>query len=341
MTYREMSNDFVPSVGSGQGETAHDSESALGRYSLRPCTPPARSASVTMALCVGLVALSLNGCRHHDNVPLEPTVAEPPPMDTLLVSDLVRYYLDGDMEVDRGIADCYGGQCVQTDGERVVFNLPEWYAFPGHHDDVISAREDTLEERNGIMIGDVSFGEKELPDYPGVAIDRTVTGYGGWGEHFGFDALYYDFVRYDEDEDRDRPQRMVEASLGGWASEGNPPVPRDETWTWTGAAVGVDHSDITQDRVLVGNSALSVYLYEALDDYLVSVDITDLVDVATGTPYDDMTWSGIPLRDGGFETFEIQGQFFGPNHEEVGGVFERDQVIGAFGGTRGEEPDSE
>ena len=30
----------------------------------------------------------------------------------------------------------------------------------------------------------------------------------------------------------------------------------------------------------------------------------------------------------------ISGRFFGPNEEEVGGVFERDGAAGAFGGRR-------
>jgi len=253
-------------------------------------------------------------------------------MDVVLVSDLLRFYLDGEMEVDRGITDCYDGLCVQTDGERIVFNLPDWFVFAGHHDEYISAREDTIEDRNGILIGDVSKGDKELPDIPDFAVDRTITGYGGWGRYVGFDSLYYDFVR------NDRPQRMVEATLGGWSSEGNPPVPRDETWTWTGGAVALDYSDITADRVLVGNSALSVSLDERLGEYLTAVEITDLVDVATGTAYEDMSWRNMPLRDGGFETFEIRARFFGPNHEEVGGVFEsqEDKIVGGFGGTREE-----
>ena len=252
-------------------------------------------------------------------------------MDVVLVSDMLLFFLDGDMEMHRGIADCYDGLCVQTDGSgRIVLNRPEWFAFAGHHDEDISAREDTIEDHNGIMIGDVSFGEKELPDIPGVAIDRTITGYGGWGEFHGFDSLYYDYVR------EDRPQRIVLASLGGWASEGNPPVPGDETWTWTGGAVAVDYSDITADRVLVGKSALSVSLHEPLGEYLAAVEITDLVDVATGTEYDDLGWEYLPLRDGGFETFEIRARFFGPNHEEVGGVFEKDKIVGGFGGTREE-----
>ena len=30
----------------------------------------------------------------------------------------------------------------------------------------------------------------------------------------------------------------------------------------------------------------------------------------------------------------ISGQFYGPNHEEVGGVFERNMIVGAFGAKR-------
>lgn len=288
--------------------------------------------SAIVALFLGVTALTLNGCTTigSERDELEPVIEEPPSMDVVLVSDLLRFHLDGEMEVDRGIADCYDGLCVQTDGERILLARPEMFVFAGHHDEEISAHEDTIEDRDGIMIGDVSLGEKELPDVLGVAVDRTITGYGGWGEYVGFDSLYYDFVR------NDRPQRMVLASLGGYASEGNPPVPPEETWTWTGGAVGVDYSDLTEDRVLVGNSALTVSLLEDWGEYTVRVAVTDLVDVAAGTTYDDMIWANIPLRDGGFETFEIRARFFGPNHEEVGGVFERDRITGAFGATREE-----
>ena len=61
------------------------------------------------------------------------------------------------------------------------------------------------------------------------------------------------------------------------------------------------------------------------------------MDVETGKEYADMSWKWIPLRDGGFQTFEIKGHFFGPDHEEVGGVFDRDNIAGAFGGTRAEQ----
>ena len=51
-----------------------------------------------------------------------------------------------------------------------------------------------------------------------------------------------------------------------------------------------------------------------------------------------MTWDGLAVTNGTFGTGSqgdsIQGRFYGPNHEEVGGIFERDHIIGAFGGGR-------
>lgn len=51
-----------------------------------------------------------------------------------------------------------------------------------------------------------------------------------------------------------------------------------------------------------------------------------------------MTWGGLAVTNGMFGTGSqedsIQDQFYGPNHEEVGGIFEHDQIIGAFGAVR-------
>ena len=326
-------------AGSSRVENAQRSTGGPGRCLETIRSRSTRSASAAMALLLSLTVLALSGCnRYSSNLAMENGTTEPPEMDVLLLSDLLRFYLDGEMEVDRGISDCYEGLCVQTDGERVLRSVPAFYVFAGHHDDYIFAHEETIENRNGIMIGDISLGTKDLPDIPNFAGERTITGYGGWGEFHGFDALYYGYVRHD------RPQRVVEASLGGYGSEGNPV---GGTLTWSGAAVGVDYSVITEDRVLVGNSELTVFLDERLtgfldqDEYLISVDITGMVDVATGKTYEDMSWPHIPLRAGEFETFEVKGRFFGPNHEEVGGVFERNQIMGAFGATREEPPMSD
>ncbi len=58
-----------------------------------------------------------------------------------------------------------------------------------------------------------------------------------------------------------------------------------------------------------------------------------------GERWDDMTWRGMTVtkdrfghRAGPVDT--ISGRFFGPDQEEVGGVFERAGTAVAFGGGR-------
>ena len=52
-----------------------------------------------------------------------------------------------------------------------------------------------------------------------------------------------------------------------------------------------------------------------------------------------LTWAALPVTDGGFAarasaTDSIRGAFYGPAAQEVGGVFERNQLLGAFGAAR-------
>ena len=69
------------------------------------------------------------------------------------------------------------------------------------------------------------------------------------------------------------------------------------------------------------------------------VEFTDIANTETGERRDDMAWRGMPLEQGGFARRNapddtISGRFYGPAEEEVGGIFERDGVAGAFGGKR-------
>lgn len=65
---------------------------------------------------------------------------------------------------------------------------------------------------------------------------------------------------------------------------------------------------------------------------------TGIEDLDSGGPRGNMTCSGIPLAGGSFaagpDGDSIEGRFHGPNHEEVGGIFERDRIVGAFGAKR-------
>lgn len=84
----------------------------------------------------------------------------------------------------------------------------------------------------------------------------------------------------------------------------------------------------------------------------VTVDFTDMdLDVTfsdivnlhspSDTPLNgpQWTWENLSLNNGAFvqgsSVNRIEGRFYGPNHEEVGGIFDRNEMAGAFGAQRG------
>ena len=100
---------------------------------------------------------------------------------------------------------------------------------------------------------------------------------------------------------------------------------------WTGALAGIDTR--TGERI-DGDAAIEI------DDFIrpdLDVALTGIAD-ARGRPRADLHWEDIPLSQGHFQardmTGSIQGRFYGSDHGEGGGIFERDQLIGAFGATR-------
>lgn len=106
--------------------------------------------------------------------------------------------------------------------------------------------------------------------------------------------------------------------------------------TWSGVMAGVDVSETSSYRNRIrGDADLTIADFA---DPKLDVAFTNISDVDAGRRRADMTWDDIPLTRGGFGTGSdgdsIQGKFYGPNHEEVGGIFEREQVVGAFGGKR-------
>ena len=73
------------------------------------------------------------------------------------------------------------------------------------------------------------------------------------------------------------------------------------------------------------------------------VELTDIVNIETGDLHHDMAWRGMAVEEGGFGRRNapddtITGRFYGPDEEEVGGVFERRGIAGAFGGRRTSAP---
>lgn len=101
--------------------------------------------------------------------------------------------------------------------------------------------------------------------------------------------------------------------------------------TWTGALVGIDSR--TRERI-DGNAMIEI------DDFArpgVDVALTGIVD-ARGRARAGLRWEDIPLSQGRFQARDtvgsIEGRFYGSDHGNVGGIFERDRLMGAFGGSR-------
>lgn len=100
---------------------------------------------------------------------------------------------------------------------------------------------------------------------------------------------------------------------------------------WEGDMVGVDTR--TGERIAGASSIV-------IDDFAtpeVHVSLTRIED-SRGFGRSDLRWSGLPLSRGTFGSRDtagsIEGRFYGSSHAEAGGIFERDDLVGAFGGSR-------
>ena len=155
-------------------------------------------------------------------------------------------------------------------------------------------------------------------------------GYGGWLQHSFFIT------------ETDR--------ITGGALEGTPlvysysvgdapntnPAADGGSGIWRGVMVGADVSQtVTRGHPIQGDAEITIADFA---DPQASIAFTSIYDLEARTPRDDMTWSDIPVTEGGFATGSdedsIEGRFYGPNHEEVGGIFEREGILGAFGAMR-------
>ena len=112
--------------------------------------------------------------------------------------------------------------------------------------------------------------------------------------------------------------------------------------TWRGAMVGVDLSstpnDLSRLNTLSGKTTLTVR--NAENRSTVDVSFSDIRSLNQGftPPRSIQGWTRIPLSSDTFsfgsDRNQIKGTFYGANHKDVGGHFQRGNVIGAFGAKR-------
>lgn len=126
-------------------------------------------------------------------------------------------------------------------------------------------------------------------------------------------------------------------------SIGEPAVtnPSEGLLFWSGSAFARDVSGTETDgHAVVGEVEVSIASYA---DPRANVSFFDLFDLNTGASRAEFEWTDVPVQDGAFsagqESDAVRGRFFGQSHIGVGGIFQSNGLIGAFGAQR-EHPEA-
>lgn len=200
---------------------------------------------------------------------------------------------------------------------------------------------DFLERRR-----DVSLATKSHSSGMGNHLTRHRT-LGGWMHHSFFLVETLHNVRY-----ADFGYRTY---YMGNTNPTNPTVSVSGTWSGAMAGVMVSPSDDVSTLVR-GDATVTVAYPGGSGTGLVDVEFTSITREDTGARVGNMTWEDLALEGGKFGTGNVLhnhgdgyhskdgyrpspmgsifGQFYGPNHEEAGGLFHRDGLAGAFGVSR-------
>ena len=224
--------------------------------------------------------------------------------DTLLFTDLhnPEFAVVGNISTN-----CRAGTCVTSRGQVTLDDLT-----------VGDSEFQAVMTRNGVTLGQYRTGTKNAD-----GITAREIGYGAWLDHNAFStslATYYRGAVSDG---------YYAAFVAGYSfgnDSGSRPV--GGSATWTGAMTG---ADLEFQHAVQGDAAVTV-------DFArnnAGVAFTNIKDLGTRSGLPSMEWSGLAIgTDGRFGASDIKATFYGPNHEEVGGVFERNNIVGAFGAKR-------
>ena len=275
---------------------------------------------LTIAVLAGAVALA--ACTRTLDPPTaeeqarETNAAIVGAADTLLMGDRLGYFLTDD-EVERTTTTCRGDTCAAG-----------FISLSGAGGFGVEGSELTLlRERRG-----VSLVRQERS-----GADRGYEAYGGWLEHSLFGTR---LTRFTEEAGPSRGAAVVSSYSLGFSTGENPSA--EGSARWEGLMLGRDlRASAGRGRVIRGDADVTVEFGVAA--ITADVAFTDIVNIETGAAQNDMVWRGMTVEDGGFARRNapgdtVSGRFYSPNEEEVGGVFERDGIAGAFGGRRTSAP---
>ena len=231
--------------------------------------------------------------------------------DSLVVSGLTGTYTD-----EQGVSTPVYVEPICTTTQCDFSALDFVVSLSNMQASTVDSQDTILPAFNGVSLAEGSA----------VKDDTSFRGFGGW-----LQQSYFASVHLDSQHGATRSEVIYGVSVGV-ASGTNPTMGNA---TWTGAMTGYDVSHTGQrGNKIQGKADLTFDLGTSQLD----VALTRVQDLDAGTHHADMTWAGVHVRGGAFDQGSqnnaIKGRFYGSNHEEVGGTFERNQILGAFGAAR-------
>ena len=203
------------------------------------------------------------------------------------------------------------------------------------------------EYRRGVSLAETPVITITKEDYFGEYTQNYKT-LGGWLEH----SFFYIVTRFESSTSSPSPDNFYMMSHGTAPNNADPEIPPNGTSTWSGVMLAVTEFPLTEIGLspsnfhFVGDATITVDFHSyRLSPFSVDVLFNNIANDNTGVQIEDMMWTDISLENGRFyhsppgigghlDGGSIAGTFYGPNHEEVGGVFKRNVIVGAFGAKR-------
>ena len=226
------------------------------------------------------------------NVPDDPLLAA----DTAVIGDLIVY---AQGESFRASSSCSGAVCTIT--------------FAGESETIHVDDLDLRELEAGTFIGEHTRNGVSVARVVLEADDFAFDTYGTWGEYTAAVAGTFGIP----------PASFVMPISLGLGSNVNPV---SGSASWTGAMVGTKLGTTAPGAAVIGDASLQADFASVT----LGLSFTGIQEAAGGARSPDIVWQGIPMRAGTFSATGLDGRFYGPNHEEAGGVFERDGIAGGF-----------
>ena len=242
------------------------------------------------------------------------------------------------------VATCEAEGCPRADAIHVDRLADEDVRRPGEDHRPGLAGFERLEARRGIALARKATTRDEGRQ---SVLHRA---YGAWMDHGLF--LVETFTGREDFDSRYR------VTWFGDASHTEPIASPGSSATWSGVMSGVKAAASGGSFAFVhGDSAVTVSGLNAGNDVSVDVAFTNIVHEDGGASVGDMVWRGLPLQGKTFGTDDVRfndgdgwyfrdarfgaqaqgsiyGRIYGPDHGEVGGVFHRDGIAGAFAAKR-------